>query len=309
MKIAIFGSTSNIAKDVITFFSKKNTFLDLYSRRDKNFSIFINIEDKIQKFNTLSYDNFDINLSYDAIINFIGIGNPALENESDLVSSAYHFDSIILDYLNHHRLCKYIYISSGAVYGNNFFQPIPEIGRDVRSGMIDSDLSNYARSKLNCEMRHQENKDASIFDVRIFNYFSHRANNVPGHLMSDICRSILDKSVLYVKNNPIKRDYIDPDDFCMLLNLILHSNEKKMVIDCRSKKEIINFELLELMKRTFGLVYEISNSYHTRVDNLLKKNYYSLMNNDRKLGFIPKYSSEESLIKEVNRLLALKAVK
>lgn len=308
MKIAIFGSTSNIAKDVIAYFSQKNNLhLKLFSRRDKNFCINIQSEDRIQKFYTLNYDDFDRFDHYDAIINFIGIGTPTHENKSSLVCVADYFDSIILDYLNQNKACKYIYISSGTVYGGNFSVPIQENFRDLDHEVIGKEISNYAKSKLNCEIRHRENKFASIYDLRIFNYFSHRLNISPGLLMSDICRSIADKNTLIVNNINITRDYIDPDDFCILLEIILKTKIRKMVIDCRSKKTIAKFELLELMKTRFGLNYEISNNGLSEKNNLIKKNYYSLMNNDHKLGFSPKYSSADSLIKEVNKVIAINA--
>jgi nucleoside-diphosphate-sugar epimerase len=82
-----------------------------------------------------------------------------------------------------------------------------------------------------------------------------------------------------------------------------------MVIDCRSREKISKFDLLALMKKEFGLIYKISKFDFPKINNLNKKNYYSMMSNDRKLGFNPKYSSEESLVKEVKKLITMNAVK
>ena len=77
MKIAILGATSQIAKDLILSFSKKNgTEFSLFARNTKLLEEWINSENLNGRCQVYEYSKFNINRTYDIIINSVGIGDP-----------------------------------------------------------------------------------------------------------------------------------------------------------------------------------------------------------------------------------------
>ncbi|UXD24029.1 NAD-dependent epimerase/dehydratase [Yersinia enterocolitica] len=101
MKLAILGATSQLAKDlIIRLFKNKNIILHLYSRNTaniKNWLLPFNSNDYISK--DINY--FDHNGNYDAIINFIGAGNPTRIKDlgSEIIDITYKYDNLVIEYL------------------------------------------------------------------------------------------------------------------------------------------------------------------------------------------------------------------
>ena len=62
---------------------------------------------------------------FDAIINFIGVGNSAQVTAmgNSIFDITLEFDEMALDYLRTHPTCRYLFLSSGAAYGSRFEEP------------------------------------------------------------------------------------------------------------------------------------------------------------------------------------------
>ena len=77
MRIAILGATSEIAKDIINLLGKKPQYqLRLFSRRPELVSQWASSLNLSAQPLSLPLDQFDHSDQFDAIINFIGAGNP-----------------------------------------------------------------------------------------------------------------------------------------------------------------------------------------------------------------------------------------
>jgi nucleoside-diphosphate-sugar epimerase len=303
MKVAIFGSTSNIAFDVIKHFSNKNIEMDLYARSINTAIEKISKIDGI-KANYLHYSAFNAKEVYDVIINFIGLGCPKKIKKAtnDLVSVSNFYDNMILDYLTAHSKCKYIFISSGAVYGEDFMEPIPENGKTTSDDLASRELSSYTLSKITCEKKHRNYPNLAIVDLRVFSYFNSGYDINSQLFMSQICNAIRDKEVLIVSADKMVRDYIHPIDFCSLIDIIITSPPINLVIDCHSNEPIEKITLLESMKKKFGLKYIVRDQAPNQSIFTSKTNYYSLLSNAKKIGYKPNYSSLEALIHECKKI-------
>lgn len=304
MKVAIFGSTSNIAADVINHFSnKKNIEMDLYSRNKSSVKKITPKTDGV-KVNYLNYSSFNFDVVYDLIINFIGLGCPEKIKKAadELVDVANYYDIMILDYLSTNSGCKYIFISSGAVYGEDFLEPIPAEGKSINDHPLKSGLSSYAVSKISCEKRHRNYQSIAIVDLRVFSYFNSRYDPNSQFFMSQICNAIKDNELLIVSTDRMMRDYIHPNDFCSLIDAIINSQPTNEVVDCYSKEPIEKIALLEAMKKEFGLKYLVRDHDLNQLIYTNKTNYYSLLSNAKKLGYEPNYSSVDGLIFECKKL-------
>ena len=127
MNIAILGATSEIAKDLALSISKAdNHSLALFGRNSRDIEDWLRSTGLEGKYPVLHYDVFNDGFNFDAVINFVGIGDPikALALGSSIFEISLHYDRLALSYIKSHPNCRYIYISSGAVYGKNFEAPI-----------------------------------------------------------------------------------------------------------------------------------------------------------------------------------------
>lgn len=307
MKIAILGATSQIAKDLISSFSNEDTqnFLYLFTRQPEKLKTWM-YEKKInKKYFVTDYDSFNEE-KYDAIINFVGIGDPqkAIDMGLLIFDITTQYDQLALDYLRLNQQCKYIFLSSGAVYGDVFNEPANE---KTRTSIAINELHSsnwYSIAKLYAEARHRALKDYSIVDIRIFNYFSHSQDMRARFLITDIIRAIRDGNKLLVSQENIFRDYIGPKDFSQLITILLAAKKLNTAIDCYSSLPIDKISLLEEMHKNFGLRYEASTLKQLKNATGKKIYYYSTNFRAGNLGYFPKNTSLENIIFEARLTLA-----
>lgn len=306
MKIAIFGASSYIAKDLIYSFSSNETVsLDLFGRQTEEISNWLKVNSLDNNYCALNYSEFSDLTSYDAIINFVGVGNPAqaIKMGAFIFDVTCQFDQIALDYLQQHPDTKYIFLSSGAVYGTNFVEP-------VNSGSfscidINTSLSNdwYSKAKLYTEIRHRSKPKFNIVDLRVFNYFSSSMNISTSYFICDVLRHIMNQEVLQTSQDNIYRDYLHLADFYQIVNCILATDKINMALDCYSKAPIDKITILEEMKEKFGLRYSFTSSNTVYPSLNYKKNYYSLNKVAESIGYFPAMTSIECLLQEAEKLI------
>ena len=127
MRIAILGAASQIAQNLILSFSKyKDYDFSLFSRNVALLQKWINNESLSDKYQVQEYSEFGHHQKYDVIINFVGIGDPVKAQimGSDIFTVTEKYDDMALEYLKQNKKTKYIFLSSGAVYGGNYQEPV-----------------------------------------------------------------------------------------------------------------------------------------------------------------------------------------
>jgi len=256
MNIAILGATSQIAKDLIISFAKHTVHhCILFSRSPSKMQAWVKDCNAQCAYVSKGYTDFEGGY-YDAVINFVGIGDPARAKEmgSKIFDITYQYDQLALDYIVLHPKCKYIFLSSGAVYGDVFSKPVDS--NSVAQVPINHFGANhwYTVAKLHAEARHRAMPDYRIIDVRVFNYFSHRQNLSARFLITDMLRAIIKKEVFKTSLENIVRDFLHPDDFYQLIACILNAEPINMAVDCYSKAPVDKMTLLEVMQKEFNLI-------------------------------------------------------
>ena len=125
MHIAILGATSQIARDLIESFAHDDRHrLALFARRPQ--AVIVPAPFQWSRRCTVrSLDAFDTLQSYDAIINFVGVGTPrkTVEAGASILNITEQYDRLALDLLDRNSTCRYIFLSSGVVYGSRFDEP------------------------------------------------------------------------------------------------------------------------------------------------------------------------------------------
>ena len=304
-RIAILGATSQIARDLI---------VSLAVAGERNLHLFARRPDDVRKWlatvalaERYPVDGFSVlgEHEFDAIINFVGAGNPAqiMALGNSIFDITSQFDELVLDYLRTHPACRYLFLSSGAAYGSSFDEPAT---RDTPAIVAINDLSPqewYGVAKLHAECRHRSHPDLAIVDIRIFNYFSHTQDISASFLITDILRAIRDKEALKTSPEYIMRDFLHPSDFHKLVTALLLSPAANAVVDAYSRAPADKPDLLAAMQEKFGLRYEVS-AASVRVNATGgKTRYYSLNTRAADFGYQPGLTSLEGILQESEKIL------
>lgn len=313
LKIAILGATSEIAKDLIIHFAERDSYqITLFARKVEIVREWLRILKLTNQFVVKCLEEFNNERYFDVVINFIGVGNPAQASAmgASILDITLKYDTIVLDYLNRNPACKYIFLSSGAAYGEVFKNPVDE---NVAAVININNLKPqdwYAIAKLHAECRHRALSKFFIVDIRVFNYFSHTQNMDSRFFITDIVRAICNKDILESSEDYMVRDFIHPLDFYQLIKRILDSSPVNTHVDCYSLEPVDKPTLLIGMKEKFGLDYITSSVRGGGVNATGEKPfYYSLSRRAEQFGYKPQFTSLEGIALEIHALISKRSKK
>ncbi|MBE5202626.1 MULTISPECIES: NAD-dependent epimerase/dehydratase family protein [Pectobacterium] len=309
MIIAILGATSQISQDLVINFNNlygASINLDLYARNVTSLNSFLE-KKEISNYCTLHIDDFcKIDKKYDVVINFIGAGSPdKVKSLGDsILQITEKYDNLCLEYLKHHKSCKYIFFSSGAVYGDLFFSPPKEKVTPSIFNISDAtDHDWYGLSKFISEVKHRAMAEFAIVDVRLFGYFSESQNINDEFFLSQLCRNLIKKEKFITNDVEIYRDYIGEKDLFDLVNSIITGENINTYVDVCSKKIISKSEILALVSERFELDIEVIECKRNLSN---RRKYYFSNNNENYYNFKAKKTSADTIVdvmlKIVNRI-------
>lgn len=306
MRIAILGATSQIAKDlVLSLPAQSNHELVLYARRPDVVAQWLTRVGLAGRYTVAAFTAFGPDEDFDAILNFVGVGNPAqaVAMGASIFDVTLKYDEMALGYVRQHPDCRYIFLSSGAAYGSSFDSPADENTKAVIAINNLQPQDWYAVAKLHAECRHRSLPHLPIVDIRVFNYFSHTQDVSARFLITDILRAIQSGETLMTTPENIVRDYIGPDDFFKLISLILESPATNNVFDCYTKAPVDKMTLLSKMKEYFGLSYAMQKEQVGINATGVKVNYFPKNFRASIFGYVPSLDSLETVYKESEKLL------
>jgi nucleoside-diphosphate-sugar epimerase len=307
MRIAILGATSQIAKDLVQSFAanSRHDFV-LFARRPEAVTQWQVDVGLAGKYAVANFAAFNADQHFDAILNFVGVGNPAQAATmgASIFDITLQYDELALSYVRLHPTCRYIFLSSGAAYGASFDSPVDAFTSATVSINNLQPQDWYGVAKLHAECRHRSLALLPIVDIRVFNYFSHTQDMTARFLMTDIMRAIRYKTVLKISADYIVRDFIHPSDFCNFINAILTAPAANAVVDAYSKASIDKPTLLAAMQENFGLQYETIQTGAAVNATGRKPHYYSLNTRAAGFGYLPTLTSLEGVLEESSRLLS-----
>lgn len=305
-RIAILGATSQIARDLIISFSgSEDKHLYLFARRPEVVVKWLVLVGLSGRYPVESYSGF-AKVEFDAVINFVGVGNPAqaIAMGDSILEITLKYDMLVLNYLQQHPGCRYLFLSSGAVYGSDFDKPVDENSKAIISINQLQAQDWYAIAKLYAECRHRALSHLPIVDIRVFNYFSHTQDVSARFLITDVLRAIQFGDTLTTSSANIVRDYIGPEDFSQLVELILTEPAVNDVVDCYTKAPVDKMTLLSSMSQNFGLLYEVKQIPVGLNATGVKMNYFSKNRRAKKFKYSPAKSSLESILSEAYRMVS-----
>lgn len=304
-RIAIFGATSQIARDlIISFSASEDKRLYLFARRPEEVAKWLVLVGLSGRYPVEDFSGFAKG-EFDAVINFVGVGNPAqaIAMGDSILEITLKHDMLVLDYLQQHPGCRYLFLSSGAVYGPDFEEPVDENSKATIAINHLQAQDWYAVAKLYAECRHRALSHLPIVDIRVFNYFSHTQNVSARFLITDVLRAIQYGDTLITSSDNIVRDYIGPDDFYQMVELILAAPAVNDVVDCYTKAPVDKMTLLSSMNQHFGLLYEVKQTPAGVNATGVKTNYFSRNHRAQTFKYNPVKSSLESVLSEAHLMV------
>ena len=306
MRIAILGATSQIAKDLVLSFHAHGTAeLVLYARRPHAVKDWLLSIGLLDHFSVADLKVFSVAEQFDAILNFVGVGDPAKAATmgTSIFDITWQYDELVLNYLRQRPNCRYIFLSSGAAYGLNFDKPVDEFSEAIFAinGLSPQDW--YGAAKMHAECRHRSMPHLPIVDIRLFNYFSHTLDMSARFLLTDVVRAIRDKTILHTSSDYIVRDFIHPEDFYQLVAAILSAPMTNKTIDAYSKAPVDKPSLLKALGEKYELRYETTQETPSVNATGNKAHYYSRNNKAAAFGFKPKLTSLDGVMLEINKYL------
>jgi nucleoside-diphosphate-sugar epimerase len=305
MHIAILGATSQIARDlIVSFAAEEDKQLHLFARRPDEVMNWLANTSLSGRYPVDDFSAFG-KQEFDAVINFVGVGNPAqaVAMGNTIFDVTLRFDELVLDYMKTHPTCRYLFLSSGAAYGSSFNEPA---NRNTPAVVAINNLAPhewYGVAKLHAECRHRAHPELAIFDIRVFNYFSRTQDIAARFLITDMLRAIRDKTVLQTSSDYIVRDFLHPSDFYKLVGALLSAPTTNTAVDCYSRAPIDKPTLLAAMQEKFGLQYETTEASASVNATGSKPHYYSLNTSAADFGYQPAMTSLEGILQEASAIL------
>ena len=303
MRLAILGATSQIAKDLVRSLAAQSSHeLVLYARHPEVVAQWLQRVGLDGRFTCADFPAFSLKEHFDVIINFVGVGDPAnaVSMGSAIFDITAKYDAMALNYVTIKTECRYLFLSSGAVYCSSFEEPVNDNSKATIEINNLKPQDWYAVAKLHAECRHRSFAHLPIVDIRVFNYFSHTQNMGSRFLMTDILRSLRDGSVVQTSPVNIFRDYITPFDFHRLIEVVLGAEPINISVDCYSRAPVDKLTLLHMIRNNYGLNYQFIDDYKGFNATGAKINYYSLRRIPEFLDYQPVRTSMEGILHELN---------
>ncbi|CAM8659776.1 WcaG Nucleoside-diphosphate-sugar epimerases [Comamonadaceae bacterium] len=304
--IAIVGASSQIAKDLILSFTEAGRKdLLLYVRDIEATHAWVLAQNLEAVCSVHGYESYG-GLPHDVVINFVGVGDPrrAAEMGASIFEITTRFDDMVLADLARNPSRRYLFLSSGAAYGNAFAEPVTASTQAAIAINNIQSQDYYATAKLHAEVRHRARPDLAIIDIRVFNMFSRTQDIEARFFITDIVRAIRDERTLQTSADYMVRDFMHPDDFHRLVECLVAAPRANCAVDCYSREPIDKPALLQAMAERFGLRYEVVGSPIAAVNATgAKPHYYSLNRKAAEFGYQPARSSLEGIVAEAAAIL------
>ncbi|MDP1383241.1 NAD(P)-dependent oxidoreductase [Priestia megaterium] len=226
----------------------------------------------------------------DALIHCAGtssVNNSVMHPYEDFKKNVEVCGFVLESIRNSSPKCKFIYLSSAAVYGNPTSLPINE-------NAICQPISPYGYHKLLCEMLVEEYSNLFNVDSAVLRIFSAYGEGLRKQVIYDLCRKLTSdtESIEVYGNGSESRDFIHTVDICRAVELVINKDIKG-TFNLASGEEISISMLIEGLKEFLKSTKHIK--YIGKVRSGDPENWRADVTKLRLNGFKPQISFEQGL--------------
>ncbi|MBP0598375.1 NAD(P)-dependent oxidoreductase [Herbaspirillum sp. LeCh32-8] len=307
MRIALLGASSQIARDLAPLFAREaDVELTRFVRDLEADAAWRRIAGADNVPAALPLADFDTAGSFDAVINFIGAGDPARAAAlgKSILDITRQYDELVMSYLQRHPACRYLFLSSGAAYGADFEQPA-DVSTPASFPINDLGAQHwYGLAKFHAECRHRASPELAIADIRVFSYISRNLDIDSRFLVTDIARALASDQTLSTSRQDIMRDYICPEDLFALMRSVLAAAPANVALDCYSRAPVGKMQLLEHLAAQLGLRHALIDAPAGVNATGLKPNYFSNHRKAAQFGYSPRFDSLTAVTDAIGHILS-----
>lgn len=288
MKILVLGSEGFIGSHLVASFIDSGhtvTGCDLLEASVSKY--------QYQKMSILSsdFDTLFSNGAFDVCVNASGSGNVAysmIHPIFDFEANTYAVAKVLDAIKKHQPSCRYVHISSAAVYGNP--QQLP-----IRENDSLSPMSAYGYHKLMSEQLCKEYTHLYNIPVAIIRPFSVYGKGLRKQLLWDVCAKLANSNdiKLYGTGNE-SRDFIHISDMVALINIIIEKCSFKCnIYNAAAGTETTIREVANMFENYHKGSKKISFSGEEKKGDPI--NWRASVDNAASLGFVPKANMEKEV--------------
>ncbi len=243
---------------------------------------------------------------YDVIINCVGVGTlkKMLSDFTQYFSVGEQFDNLVINYLKKKGPeSLYISFSSGSIYGKDHSEPVNEHTCNCITVNSVQKEDYYSITRLYTEAKHRAFEKLNIVDLRVFSFFSKYIDLGDGYFITEILNSIIYDKTLITDSRDMVRDYLHPDDLFSMIEACIRMERVNGAYDVVSAKPVSKTEILKLFSSEFGLKYTVCDFYDFNSATGRKNHYSSEFREAAKIGYVPRFSSLDTLRQETRKIL------
>ncbi len=300
-RILILGSQGFIGSHLTNYFCESKNIVFGCDLMEFNTNKYI-----YSKLSVLSsdFEKLFTSNTFDVCINASGSGNVGYSIENPLSDFEANTLAVfkILDCIKKHQpSCKYLHISSAAVYGNPIKLPINENDET-------NPLSPYGFHKLMSETICKEFHRLFGISIAIIRPFSVYGNGLKKQLLWEICQKIESNNTIELFGTGMEsRDFIHINDLVQIIELIISKATFKCEVFNVANGEETTIKYLATIFKSYFLGKEISFSGKSKIGDPL--NWKADISKIISLGYKPKVILEDGVSNYITWFKQLKNVK
>jgi nucleoside-diphosphate-sugar epimerase len=232
---------------------------------------------------------------FDLVINALGAGDPSQVQAmgASILDVTRAWDHLVLETMG--AGTRYVFISSGAVYGTEFHRPVDRDDKICLPVNSLGSVAPYVMSKLYAETLHRYAAERPILDVRVFGYADPAIKLSGTSFLANLACSVRSREPFVTSNDEMMRDYAGARELQDLIEGWLRLGAPNRAADLYTLAPVSKRELLAAAVARYGLQI----TYVARAGGSptgAKAFYASANRSASEIGFVPKRSSLEVVL-------------
>ena len=209
----------------------------------------------------------------------------------------------ICNFYSKNKKIKFLYLSSGAVYGKMFYKKKTKESDKLNFKSLKNQKKKYSKNKIKSEkyLLKKFNKD-NIIIARLFTFIGRYLPRNGSYAIGNFLNSIEKSKAIIIKSKNSKKTYrsfLFSDDLvnCLMILLVNKNNSKTPIYNVGSEEHISIYSLTKNISKDYNLLIENKEKVTSNLLDYYVPNIQKLKKNYKNIKFT---NIQDSIIKSVN---------
>jgi nucleoside-diphosphate-sugar epimerase len=240
---------------------------------------------------------------FDLVVNAIGAGDPARVKSigSDILGITAFWDQRVMTTMG--ARTRYVFLSSGAVYGSSFDRPVDADSRLCLPVNAMESVPAYTTAKLQAELSHRAARERAILDLRIFGYADPAIDLDGTFFLAELARAVRSGGVFLTSPDDMVRDYAGALELRALIDRWEQAGAPNCPLDLYTAAPASKHDILKACTARYGLRMEyLAASGSTATGE--RRFYASQYRAAEDFGFKPERAAIQVLTDTIDAIIA-----